>query len=56
MYYSEYLIFRYQVVQIKNIQRASKEDPHNHVEISVNGQNIVDLLEQELIALSGKRG
>ena len=38
---------------IKNISPAQREKPNNDVEIMINGELVVDLLEKELIALSG---
>ena len=42
-----------QEIMIKNISPAQKEKPHNEVEILVNGEPVIDILEKELIALSG---
>ncbi|KAL5248921.1 hypothetical protein ACHWQZ_G017946 [Mnemiopsis leidyi] len=42
-----------QIIQIKNISPAQREKPHNEIEILLRGENVLELLEKELVALSG---
>ena len=43
----------FQNIRIKNICPAQKDKPHNEIEMLLGGQNVLDILEKELIALSG---
>ena len=42
-----------QSIQVKNISPAQREKPHNEIEILLEGESVVEILEKELVALSG---
>ena len=42
-----------QEIMVKNISPAQREKPHNEVDILFKGASVLEILEKELIALSG---
>eukprot|EP00116_Pleurobrachia_bachei_P007676 sb/3467938/ len=40
-------------VQVMNITQASRDDPHNKVEMLVDGNNVLTILQQEFASLNG---